>query len=258
VVELVDLSGYVEAEQPVFPGNTRTQLFVTGTHEESGYTVEQRLGGETDTTRRKLQRKAQGATEEQPLVRTLVVSEHGPTHIDSLTHVDPTSDGSIDRLPLERFYADAVGIDLSEVPGEEFIETEDIRSALHDAGLSIAESDAITIHTGHRQAHYGVDDPQKRHAYLHEYTGLSEEAAYWLAEQGVENIGIDSPSIDHASARETGQFPAHDMCAEYEVLNMENMANLDQVAGKRYTLAAFPLKIRDGTGSPIRPVGILD
>lgn len=41
------------------------------------------------------------------------------------------------------------------------------------------------------------------------------------------------------------------------MLNIENMANLDGVAGRRFNLFAFPLKLRDGTGSPLRPVAIL-
>lgn len=39
---------------------------------------------------------------------------------------------------------------------------------------------------------------------------------------------------------------------------MENLATIDAVVGPRSTLAAFPLKLKGGTGSPIRPVAILD
>lgn len=124
--------------------------------------------------------------------------------------------------------------------------------------FQLKEDDAITLHTEHRARNYGVEDHRKRHAYLYDYPGLDREAAEWLAEQGVSNIGIDPPSIDHSDALETKQYPAHDVCNEYEMLNMENMANLDAVAAERFTPCAFPLKLRDGTGSPIRPVAIVE
>lgn len=258
MVEIIDLSGYIEQGQPVYPGHQRTQFWTTKTHEESGYTWLQQVDEETGAIERKLRAKRQGSTEEHPIVRTILLSEHGPTHIDAFNHLDPTNEKSIDRIPLERFYGDALGVDVSHVHHEAFITVADLERALDDADLEIKDGDAITLYTGHRDENYDVNNPEKRYAYLYEYTGLSEEAAHWLADQGVENIGIDAPSIDHASAVRTKEYPAHDMCVDREVLNMENMDNLDAVAGRRYTLCAFPLKLRDGTGSPIRPVALVD
>jgi len=42
------------------------------------------------------------------------------------------------------------------------------------------------------------------------------------------------------------------------VTHIENLCNLDKLVGKRFTFIALPLKIRKGTGSPIRPVAIID
>ncbi len=258
MVELVDLSGYVEEDQPVFPGNQRTKFLVSSTHEESGYTAKQKVGKETGAIKRKLKAKKQGSDEEHLHIRTLLLSEHGPTHIDSFSHLDPTNDKSIEKIPLERFYTEGIGIDLSHLSADDFITIDDIQAELDAHDLEIKDGDAILLHTGHRAENYSIEDHEKRYKYLHEYPGLNRESADWLAEQGVSNIGIDSPSIDHGTAGATQEFPAHDMCAEHEILNMENMANLDAVAGKRFQLVAFPLKLRDGTGSPFRPVAILD
>lgn len=257
MVRLIDLSGMVESGQPVYPGAQSTQFWVSRTHEESAHAGLRQLGEETPSIRRKLSGQRAGDTREHPIARTVLVSEHGPTHIDSLTHVDPTSDGSIDRLPLDRFYGDAVGVDVSGV-GTGFITVDAIRSSLDEHGLEVRDGDAVTLHTGHRDAHYDPADVEARFAYFTDAPGLDAAAADWLGERGVSNVGIDGPSIDHGSALQTHEYPAHDMCAEYEVLNMENMANLDAVVGRRFTLAAFPLKLADGTGSPIRPVAIVD
>lgn len=258
MVELIDLSGYVEEDQPVFPGHERTQFWTTHFHEEQAYTLSKQLGKETATIKRKLGAKRAGDDEENPLVRTLLVSEHGPTHVDALCHIDPTREESIEKMSLDWFYGDAVGIDVSHVSSDEFITPDDLETGLAEHGLEIQDGDAITLHTGHRQEHYGVEDHEQRYAYQYEYTGLTGEAATWLADRGVKNIGIDAPSIDHGTASSTAEFPAHDVCAEREMINIENMANLDTVVGERFTLCAFPLKLRDGTGSPIRPVAILE
>jgi kynurenine formamidase len=44
------------------------------------------------------------------------------------------------------------------------------------------------------------------------------------------------------------------VCREFGVTHIENIGPLAAVAGKRFTLFAFPLKIIPGTGSPIRLV----
>jgi len=104
---------------------------------------------------------------------------------------------------------------------------------------------------------YGSIDPQSNailHISLFPTATNRRHGGFWQSFI----IGINSPSIDHSDAMDTKRYPAHDICNKHEILNMENMANLNSVAGKRYTLCAFPLKIRNGTGSPIRPVAILD
>jgi kynurenine formamidase len=47
------------------------------------------------------------------------------------------------------------------------------------------------------------------------------------------------------------------MCCEHGIAPYENLTNLDQLVGKRYTFVGFPLRIRNGTGSPLRAVAVL-
>lgn len=258
MVELIDLSGYVEAGQPVYVGNQSTQFWTTSTHEAAAHAQLRQVEEPTPTIERHRSRAEDGEGEHVQ-TRAVLMSEHGPTHVDALSHIHPKyAEETIDRMPLERFYGDAVGVDVSHVGPEEFVTVEDLRTALDDHDLELREGDAITLHTGHREEHYDVDDYEARHAYVTEYTGLDGAAATWLGERGVANIGIDAPSIDHSRGLDTAEYPAHDMCAEYGVINMENLANLDRVAGRRFTLCAFPLKLRDGSGSPVRPVAVLE
>lgn len=259
MVELIDLAGYVEEGQPVYPGHAKTAIWTQQTHEEAGYARQQSVDGEAPkSVERSFSAYEEGSAEYHPLFRTIQMDEHGPTHIDALNHLQPGHEQSIDAMGLEWFYGPAVGVDVSHLTPEEFIEVEDIQAFLDDHDLAIESGDHVTLHTGHYAENYSVTDLEKKWRYMHRYTGLSGDAAVWLAEQGVKNVGVDTPGLDHSNAMATGEYPAHDACAEYEMLNTEHMNNLDRVAGKRFTLCVFPLKIRDGTGSPVRPVAILD
>jgi kynurenine formamidase len=43
-----------------------------------------------------------------------------------------------------------------------------------------------------------------------------------------------------------------------QTLNTENLGDLSPVAGKTFTYIGLPLKIRNGSGSPIRAVALLE
>lgn len=45
---------------------------------------------------------------------------------------------------------------------------------------------------------------------------------------------------------------------DYNITNTENLCNLDKVVNKRFLYIELPLKIRDGAGSPIRAVALVE
>lgn len=262
--ELIDLSGHLEEGQPLAGSADDTHIFTTLTHEERGFQVKRELenkdiDSETEYVRRHLRAEREGYEEEQPMNRTIIVSEHGPTHVDSIDHLDPTSELSIDEMPLDWFYGDAVGIDVSHIDYPNPITLDAVKEQLDKHDLEIGKEDTVTVETGNREANYLTTDKEKKAKYQSEFIGLTEEAATWIADQGARAIGIDSISVDHpANIYPNYNFPVHALASRREIVIYENMANLASVAGQRYTLAAFPLKIRDGTGSPIRPVAIVE
>lgn len=257
-MRIVDLSGAIEEGQPVYPGWPKTRIWVSDSHEEVGLQWADAVEEETEIIRRSLQFYREGSKEEHPINRTIQMSEHGPTHVDSFNHMDPANDTSVDEIPLERFYTRGIALDFSYKDPEEFIEVNDIEAQLDEHDLEIEDGDTVLFHTGHRERNYAVDDVDKRRAYMFEHTGLSGDAGWYLQEQGVGNFGIDAPTVEHASAAQTKEYPVHDMCAKHEVLHMENLENIDSVVGDEFQFAAFPLRIKDGTGSPLRPVAIFE
>jgi kynurenine formamidase len=220
---LVDLSQEIYQGMPVFPLHQKTMIFPNITHEES----EKQIGFPFATN-------------------NLLINEHGPTHSDATYEYDP--DGkTIDEMPLEYFYGPAVCLDVSHVSPDEYIQPHDLRQAVEKASLTIEKGDIVLLYTGHYNRAYGTEE------WLTRYTGLHYEAAEWLAKQGVVNIGVDSPAIDKP---EDPKYSGHLICREYGITNTENLCNLDQVANKRFVYFGLPLKIRKGTGSPIRAVAV--
>jgi kynurenine formamidase len=82
--------------------------------------------------------------------------------------------------------------------------------------------------------------------------GLSAEGAEWLLERQVRVFGVECPSPDDPSSR---TYPVHMMCRRAGITHYENLANLSEVVGRRFTFIGLPLKIRRGTGSPVRARG---
>lgn len=264
MVELVDLSGYIEEDQPMAGSADETRIFTNLTHEERGFQVkteleEKGVDSETEYVRRHLRAEREGYDEEQPMNRTIIISEHGPTHVDSIDHLDPTSDLSIDEMPLEWFYGDAIGLDVSHIEYPDPITIDSLEAELDKHDLTVTEGDIVTLETGNRRNNYSTTDKEKKHRYNSKFVGLTEDAATWLVEQGAKAIGIDAISVDHPpNIYPDYNFPVHALASREEIVIYENLANLKAVAGMRYTFSGIPLKIRDGTGSPVRPVAILE
>ena len=262
--ELIDLSGYIEEGQPLAGSADDTRIFTTLTHEERGFQVkteleEKGLDSETEYVTRHLRAEREGWDEEQPMNRTLLLSEHGPTHVDAIDHLEPTSDLSIDQMPLDWFYGSAICLDCSGVDHPEAITVADLEEQLDTTDLSIESDDTVLLETGNRRNNYSTTDKEKKHRYMNKFVGLEEAAGQFLVDEGAKAIGIDSISVDHPeNIYPNYDFPIHALCSREEIVIYENLSNLWEVTGRRFTFSAFPLKIRDGTGSPVRPVAIVE
>ena len=67
-------------------------------------------------------------------------------------------------------------------------------------------------------------------------------------------MGIDSPSIDFGGST---LFETHQILFEKNIPGLENVANLDQLPVKGFTIIALPMKIRNGSGGPVRIVAFI-
>ncbi|HYX51769.1 MAG TPA: cyclase family protein [Ktedonobacteraceae bacterium] len=225
---LIDLSQEIFQGMKVYPGHLKTVIWEHHTHEE---TVKNFEGGFSYQS------------------RGLLMSDHGPTHVDALSHLDPRPEApTIDKMPLDLFYGDATCIDVSHFEPRTYITAADIDATISKNGTEVRKGDILLFYTGTYNKVHGTAD------YVGIYPGLDESASMWIVENGIKTFGVDSPSPDNPASR---TYPCHMMCRKYGITHFENLANLDQVVNKRFTFIGFPLRIRNGTGSPVRAVALM-
>ncbi|MDE7010981.1 MAG: cyclase family protein [Oscillospiraceae bacterium] len=227
-VRLIDLSQEIYQGMSVFPMHQPTFIMTNMTHEEN--------------------MRRTGSTKLGFSARNLLISEHGGTHTDAVWEYEP-SGPTIDRMPMDYFWGSAICADLSFVPAARYIEPEDLARAVERSGQELRRGDIFLMYTGHYDRHFDTELWQTA------YSGLSQDGARWLAERGVVNIGVDAPAIDHPQDLD---FSGHLVCGEYGITNTENLCNLRQLVGRRFLYFGLPLRIRDGSGSPIRAVALVE
>ena len=86
------------------------------------------------------------------------------------------------------------------------------------------------------------------------FCSLSPELVEFLAKQGVQLIGIDTPSVDPFDSK---KLESHQALLKYNVVNLEGLV-LNRVPDGLYFLSALPLKILGADASPVRAVLISD
>jgi kynurenine formamidase len=106
---------------------------------------------------------------------------------------------------------------------------------------------------GDRRRYFGSDEPGDA-SNLH-FPGVSKDAADFLVKQRrVKAVGIDTPSIDHGPSKD---FVAHQVFASGNVPIFENVAAVDRLPAKGATVFAVPMKIKGGSGAPLRIFAVL-
>jgi kynurenine formamidase len=142
----------------------------------------------------------------------------------------------------------AVCLDVRETRRSGWVEAEDLSLACERAGLAIQPLEIVLLCSGHYRRTY--PDPE----FFTRYPGLQPDAVRWLHACGVRNFGVEGPNPGHPEDR---NFEVHMLCRQLGMIHMEGLANLEEVVGRRFTFCGFPLRIRNGTGSPIRAVAML-
>lgn len=229
-MKLVDLSREIHHRTPVHPSHPPVVMTVWSDHDEV------KTAGQTKFTSKAL---------------SIAMSDHAGTHVDAPCHFNPDPKAaSIDEVPLENFYTEAICLDLSHVPLKHQITVAEMEAALAQSKQVIKKRDTVLINMGVNKRLFGTP------AYLTDFPGLHVDAVHWLADRGILTFGVEAVS---PAPQGEPNFKAHIACAERGITHIECLWNLEAVVGKgRFRFIAFPLKIRGGTASPIRAVAMFD
>ena len=189
-------------------------------------------------------------------------AEHGGTHLDAPVHF-AEGKWSTDAIPLERLIGPGVVIDVSEsalADRDYQISIADIEAWEAEHGL-LPEGVILLFRTGYgrywpdRDRYMGTNEVGAEAVAKLHFPGISPEAARWLVQNRVVHaVGLDTPSIDHG---QSNTFETHTVLFAANIPAFENVANLGLLPSKDFLAVALPMKIKGGSGGPLRIVALL-
>jgi kynurenine formamidase len=191
---------------------------------------------------------------------SLCAPEHGGTHLDAPIHFAEGGQ-TADQIPLERLVAPAVVIDVSAEAAKDAdhrLTVAEVETWERKHGR-VPEGVVVLLRTGwgerwpDRKRFLGDDTPGDA-SRLHFPSYGAEAARLLVQDRRVAVLGVDTASIDHGPARD---FPVHQVAAAANVPGLENVANLGELPATGAWVVALPMKIRGGSGGPLRIVGLL-
>ena len=189
---------------------------------------------------------------------TFKSSEHGGTHVDAPVHF-AKGGWTTDQVPLERLIAPAVVVDVRaqcqgerdyEVRVQDLVEFESRHGTIREGSIVLLDT-GFARHWPDRARYMGTAERGLQASFALHFPGLGPAAARWLVGRKVAAVGIDTPSIDHGPSR---MFYSHRELFAANVPAFENVARLDELPPVGALVIALPMKIRGGSGGPLRIV----
>ncbi|MDD3219910.1 MAG: cyclase family protein [Lachnospiraceae bacterium] len=189
----------------------------------------------------------------------LNMGEHSGAHVDVPAHVIPElMDRTVETFPGDMVCGPAIKYDLYKLgakPGER-ISKEAILSLEEEMGDAAKEGDIVLLNYGWQQ--YWTNTGAWKYFACNE-PGLSEEVCEMFAQRKVKAVGsdtiaCDTPQVDGVALPAYGH---EKYWLPNNIFIMEMIMNMDKLPTRSFFMA-IPLKIKNGSGSPIRPLAIID
>ena len=178
--------------------------------------------------------------------RMLLIPEHCGTHLDVPRHCDPDGE-SVDQVSLEQLVLPGHLLDFTHKKNGEAITIEDFEEAEEKSGQKIGPGKATLCWTG-------VDKNWGNEGFHLDRPHVPTVTAQWLVDRKItifctDLIGMDDPA--------EWWWPSHAVWLENGICMVQQMCNLDKLVGKEFLFVCLPLKMREGTASPVRPVALV-
>ncbi len=218
---IVDLTHILEPEIPCFPGFPSPKIEFFNTHEK----------GDTFN------------------VEIVTFCPHTGTHLDSPWHLIKGAK-KLDDLAGDCILGNAVVVDVSKKEGNVPITAEDIKEWEAKTNVTIQEGDAVLLYSGHDKTWNLGKEGEK--FWNKGWPYLNKDGAEYLASKKIRLLGMEPMSIDQYG---TTDYPAHHVILGNDIIIIENLKNLAQLPS-RCQIIATPLRIKGGSGSPVRVLAV--
>ena len=186
--------------------------------------------------------------------QTLTISEHTGAHVDAPAHMLPGAQ-TIDQLPADVLIGAYKKYDLTPPgpPGEP-VGVDRLRGIEDSTGFELCRGDVAVFDFGWERYLDRIDE-QGRPWWGRNEPGLTDDACRYLAEVGVAAVASDIWGCDTSRRDdEAGHSPGHNTWfLPRGIPIVEGLVGL-ATAPATGLFVAVPLKIRRGSGSPLRVV----
>lgn len=183
--------------------------------------------------------------------------EHGGTHLDAPVHF-AEGKWSVDQIPLEQLTGSAIVIDVAEKAKH----NPDYQASVADItewekqNGKIPDNAILLFRTGWGQfypdaaKYLGTSEKGEAAIANLRFPSIHPELAEWLIKnRKIKAVGVDTPSVDYGQSKD---FKTHQLLYAKNILGFENVANLDKLPVMGSYILALPMKIKDGSGGPLR------
>ena len=189
-------------------------------------------------------------------------AEHGGTHVDAPIHFSENRN-TVDQIPIEQLICSGVVIRIIEKVKENRnyqFSVKDILDWEKKHGI-IAKDSILLIDTGsnkfwpNKKEYMGTDERGQEAVKKLKFPGIHPDAAKFFAtKRKIKAVGLDTPGIDFGGSK---LFETHQILFEKNIPGFENVANLDKLPTKGFIIIALPMKIKGGSGGPLRIVAFI-
>ncbi len=165
---------------------------------------------------------------------------HTGTHMDPPAHIFPGR-MTLDQFPVDQFIGKALVIDCRHLREGDTITLDEFKPY----GYKVERAEFLLFNLGWDKR-WGSDD------YFKDYPCLDEQVMDFILKSSYKGIGFDVIGLDPINDDNLTRHKK--LFKDKEIVNIENLANLDQCGSDLVWFSCFPLKIDDCDGSPIRAV----
>ena len=190
------------------------------------------------------------------------MSEHTSTHFDAPSHWISGKDvpnGSVDEIPVEAFVGPVVVIDCSKGAAEndDFELTPEVIANWESDHGRIPEDAWVLMRTDWSKRK-GADYLNMRADGPHSPGPTPDAIRFLIEERNIRGFGTETVGTDAGQgAHYVPPYPAHYFLHGAGKYGLQCLANLDQLPATGAVLIAAPLKIKNGTGSPLRVLAMV-